>query len=464
MQPPPNAVSRLALRIALALGIVLFFAGGAYSGYLAYATARALVTSAPLPDPFDPLQAVRASPADQEVPTAAVVDFDERVNILLLGTDYREREGPYSRTDTMILISVDPQSRSAGMMSVPRDLWVFIPHPEPGVENRINTAHFYGEAFDYPGGSGPGLATRTVAQNLGVTVHYYVRINFDGFRRIVDTLGGVDIFLQKEILDTEYPTADYGYTTIRIPAGQVHMDGEMALQYARTRSTMGGDFDRGERQLKLLIALREKALSINILPKLPRLIAQMPNVLETNMGVAEMLALARLASQIPSENVKRVTIGPNMVSDATMPDGARVLWPCRELVGSCTQTIGEAMNALLSPPEHIFLAQEKTPDELRAEENAAIHIENGTLTPGLAERTYQLLRDQGYNAVSFGNADRFDYRDTRVFDYDSNIFTVDGLKQLLRLSERQVVRGQGGPAGVDVRIVLGGDFSLPDVP
>lgn len=464
MQLRSPSASRLPFRLALALGLVLFFAGGAYSGYLFYATARAIITQAPMPDPFDPLGVVRAGPfGNQEVPTPAdAVDFSERVNILLLGVDQREGEqGPW-RTDTMILASIDPQTKSAGILSIPRDLWVYIPYPEPGQENRINTAHFYGDAFDYPGGGGAGLAMRTVAHNFGVTVHHYVRLDFDGFRRIVDTLGGVDIFVEDEITDYRYPTTDFGYTTIHIPAGQVHMDGEMALQYARTRATMGADFDRGKRQLKLLVALRERALSINILPRLPTLITQMPGVVDTNLGVGQMLALARIGSQIPSENVKRVPIDTTMTTDATMSDGARVLWPCRDLVGSCTSTIGQAVSALLSPPEHILLAGEKTPEELRAEENATVLLENGTLTPGLAEQTYLFLQERGYNVVQYGNADRFDYRETLLFAYGPTPFTVDGLEELFGLQPGQIISGQGGPAEIDIRIVLGTDFSLPD--
>lgn len=453
--------SRLPFRLALALGLLIFFAGGAYSGYLFYATARAIVTQAPLPDPLLG-GIVSVGPfGNQEAPTPAeAIDFSERVNILVLGVDERDGEqGPW-RTDTIILASIDPQTKSAGLLSIPRDLWVYIPHPEPGQENRINTAHFYGDAFDYPNG-GPGLAMRTVAQNFGLSVHYYVRLNFDGFRRIVDTLGGVDIFVEEEIWDYRYPTADFGYMTVHIPAGQVRMDGQMALQYARTRATIGADFDRGQRQLKLLVALREKALSINILPKLPKLITQMPGVVDTNLGVGQMLALARLGAGVPSENIKRVAIDPTMTTQAVMADGAKVLWPCRQLVGTCTSTIGEAVSALLSPPEHILLSGEKTPEELRAEENASLVVENGTLTPGLGERTYELLGEQGYNVVQYGNADRFDYQETLVFDYTSNPFTLDGLEELFGLQPGQIISGQGGPAGVDVRIILGADFSLP---
>ena len=111
----------------------------------------------------------------------------ERVNILLLGVDEREvEEGPW-RTDTLILLTIDPATRTAGMLSIPRDLWV--PIPGYDLEGKINTAHFVGDAQGYPGG-GPALAMATLQYNFGIPVQHYVRLNFSGFERLIDLIGG----------------------------------------------------------------------------------------------------------------------------------------------------------------------------------------------------------------------------------------------------------------------------------
>jgi LCP family protein required for cell wall assembly len=162
----------------------------------------------------------------------------ERVNILVLGVDQRPGErGPW-RTDTMIVVSVDPVSKSAGMLSLPRDLWVEIPGYG---QDRINTAYVVGDLNKFPGG-GPALAKKTVQYNLGEPIHYYVRVNFLAFQKLIDLIGGVDIYVEQEINDPTYPDMNYGYDPLHIPAGWQHLDGALALKYARTRHA-SSDFE-----------------------------------------------------------------------------------------------------------------------------------------------------------------------------------------------------------------------------
>ncbi len=157
------------------------------------------------------IQSLTGSPGEP-IPTW---EGKERVNILVMGIDARPgEEGPW-RTDTMMVLTVDPLTLSAGMLSIPRDLWV----PIPGYgEGRINTANYLGDAYDYPGG-GPALAARTVQYNLGVPIHHYVRVDFSAFVHLVDLIGGIDIYVPEEINDPWYPGPNYDYDPLVYPGG-----------------------------------------------------------------------------------------------------------------------------------------------------------------------------------------------------------------------------------------------------
>jgi LCP family protein required for cell wall assembly len=170
----------------------MFVCGGIGAGYYFFDTIREYTAKANLPNISGIIADLPSAP--QAIATIAPppnVAEGERINVLLLGIDRRvDEEGPW-RTDTMIVATLDPKSKTAGMLTIPRDLYVPIPAPGAG-ENRINTANFYGDSSKYPGG-GPALAKRTVEYNFAIPIHYYVVIDFDGFRKIIDALGGIDI-------------------------------------------------------------------------------------------------------------------------------------------------------------------------------------------------------------------------------------------------------------------------------
>jgi polyisoprenyl-teichoic acid--peptidoglycan teichoic acid transferase len=199
---------------------------------------------------------------DQLGPQPRPWDGASRVTVLVLGLDYRdweEGDGP-ARTDTMILLTVDPVAKTAGMLNIPRDLWVNI--PGFGYE-RINTAYRQGAVYNYPGG-GPGLAIATVEQFLGVPIHFYAQIDFYAFEQFIDELGGIEIDVPEEIrVDPLGP----GNTVILQPGKQT-LDGPVSLAYARARYTEGGDFDRGQRQQQVILAMRNRIMNFNMLPTL----------------------------------------------------------------------------------------------------------------------------------------------------------------------------------------------------
>lgn len=249
-----------------------------------------------------------------------------RVTILLLGIDARDKlsEGA-SRTDVLTLVTIDPISKTAALLSIPRDLYV----PLPGLneQNRINTAYFWGEANQLPGG-GPGYAEETIAYNFGVSVQRYAVIDFEGFKGVIDAIGGVDLDVPSEIIDYEYPTPDYRTEVLQIPAGHIHMDGDLALKYVRTRHG-DSDFGRLQRQQQVMLAIRDKALSIGSLNKVPEALNAMGDSLQTDLTLPEILSLAKKWSHIPRENIHTYRIDETMVQPYLTPQGGQVLLPDR---------------------------------------------------------------------------------------------------------------------------------------
>ncbi len=251
-----------------------------------------------------------------------------RVTILLMGTDTRDKltEGA-SRSDVMMLVTIDPISKTAAMLSIPRDLYI----PLPGYDQqRINTAYFWGDYNHLPGG-GPQLAIDTIKYNFGIPVDRYGVIDFNGFKDVIDAVGGIDVDVPHEIIDYEYPTEDYGIETLKIPAGHIHMDGALALKYVRTRH-QDSDFGRLQRQQQVLLAVRDKALSIGQIGKVPEVLNVVGDALRTDLTLPEILSLAKKWVEIPRENIHAYRIDESMVTPWVTPQGGQVLLPDREKI------------------------------------------------------------------------------------------------------------------------------------
>lgn len=445
----------LVVQFVLSILFGLFVAGGLYSAYMFYLTVWEVVTNTQLPT-----MPVLYLPVPGQKPIPLLIREEtvdwkkkERVNLLMLGVDRRPGEhGPW-RTDTMLLATVDPMTDSAGMISIPRDLWVPIPGYE---ENRINMAHYLGDARKYPGG-GPALAKKTVQYNFGVPVNYYVRVDFEGFRRIIDTIGGIDIEVEKEIIDDRFPNEQYGYDPLYIEAGLQHMDGDLALKYARTRHG-SSDFDRAKRQQQVLLAVRDKALQLNLLPKLPELMILLADTVETDLQPNEILNLAQISWNIDRDNVNSAVIDQNMTLQHITPTGAAVLLPRRDRIRPLIDDM------FTSKPVEVpvkVTVQIIEPDRLAADE-ATIAIMNGTQHPGLAKEVADYLRNEGYNIVEMGQADRDDYSKTIIVDYTGKTYTLEQLSEAMNVPMEEIRPGSNLQSEVDIRIILGDDFQFPD--
>lgn len=262
-------------------------------------------------------------------PTPAGWDGNERVNILLMGIDRRPGEAFVSRTDSMMIISIDPANEKASVLSLPRDLYVEIPGYG---QDRINTALVYGARNgDYL--SGAALSMQTVAYNLDIPIDHFVLVDFGAFTRAIDILGGIDVQVPYTINDPEYPDMNYGYDPLFIPAGLQHFDGAMALKYARTRHA-DSDFNRATRQQQVLMAARQKALSLGVaelLLRAPSLYRELEQGIRTDLSPDQLLRLAKTASDIPSENIASGVLDQNYVTSYRTPAGASVLLLQRDI-------------------------------------------------------------------------------------------------------------------------------------
>jgi LCP family protein required for cell wall assembly len=228
---------------------------------------------------------------------------NERFTVLLMGMDKRPGEfGAAFRTDTMILISLDPKTNQVGMLSIPRDLFVDV--PGYGLQS-INTAYGTGE-LEGPGG-GPLLAMRTVQYNFGIAVNEYIVVDFNTFIRVIDLIGGIHVEVLYDIYDPEYPDMNYGYDPFYITEGWHEMDGATALKYARSRHG-SDDIDRGRRQQQVLYAIRDKVTAANMIPKLAAesftLWAELKDGIQTGLSLDQILELAWWVNGIPSSSYK----------------------------------------------------------------------------------------------------------------------------------------------------------------
>lgn len=396
-------------------------------------------SEAPLPPP-------PAAPASQLPPPW---DGASRINVLFIGLDYRDWEAGQGapRSDTMILFTIDPISKTAGMLSIPRDLWVNI----PGFGySRINTAYSSGEANALPGG-GPGLAMRTVENFLGVPVHYYAQVDFYTFIELIDMIGGIDVYVEQNlILDPIGPGMDKLKVTC---CGMRHLNGEKALAYARTRKTQGGDVDRAKRQQQVIFAIRDKVFSPEYFPTLiaqaPDLYAKVSAGIRTNMSLDDAIKLAVLLNGIPRENIKTGVIDYTMVTlDNVILGGenASIFKPIPDKIRVLRDEIFTTSGPL-SP-----MAQ-GDPLELAKQESARISVLDGTFS-GLDTRTGNYLLAQGLMVTGIGGADR-GYNTTVVVMYTDKLYTM---RYLLNLFGAQLLIKSDPSSPVDIEVRLGYDW------
>lgn len=377
----------------------------------------------------------------------------ERVTILMLGVDRRcDEEGP-THSDSLMLVTIDPLGLSASLLSLPRDLWVEI----PGFElDRINQAYYLGQIYEYPGG-GPALAMETVEAFLGINIDYYVAVDFQAFVEVVDLIGGIEINVPETIDDLKYPDQCYGYDPFHIEAGVHQLDGAIALKYARTRATFGGDVDRAARQQMVVLAVRDQIMQLNMLPQLitraPELWQSLQENVRTNLTPEEAIQLALLMPNIPRDSFHTYVLDYTYLYNETTPDGRQVLVPVRE-------EIRKLRDQIFVPPVIPTPVIENLP-ALAATEGARVAVYNGTAVFGLAAATQSYLQGFQINVPEIGNADASTYRTTQLIDYGSHPHTTRYLTQLMNIPPLNVSIGTNPTGEYDVLVIIGDDWRVP---
>lgn len=406
-------------------------------------TPMALVspTATPGLNQLFPTQAAPPAQANAVNPTALPPLTDnETINFLLIGSD--KRPGSSYRTDTLVIAVVWPKEGQVSLISIPRDLWIYI--PTVGMQ-RINTAYQSGEIGDYLGG-GPGLLKDTIAYNLGIRIDHTAMVEFDGFRRIVDTLGGIELpvscaYTDWRLIDPSYdPNNEDNWWLYTVGPGQVHMDGDLALWYARSRSK-SNDFDRGRRQQEVLRTIFQKALQTDTFGKIPQLYNDFSSTVITDLSLPDMLLMAPYAVNFTNANIRGYFINPPLVSPWTTPGGASVLLPNEEAL---KQMLVEATT---------LSAYSIT------RETITVEVQNGASFETLESLAASRLNYAGYQTI-IGTADRRDYSNSVLVDFTpgQDPTQQQTIINSLGLYSANIISLPDANSAVQYRVILGADY------
>ena len=410
------------------------------------ATATSRPTATPTPFYFPPTATLNplisptatisgALPIPTPVPTVEVPP--DEINIVVLGSDRRPDWEDW-HTDVVQIVSIQPAVPAVTVLSIPRDLYVYI----PGFwMSRINFADMYGETYGYEGG-GFGLLQQTMLYNLGIPIHHYVRTDFDGLIGIVDTLGGIDIPVHCRLQDYwPYPDENGEYPIKVLEPGVHHMDGETALWYARSRKTTS-TFDRERRQQQVLQAIWRKARSLDLLPQVPQLWGQFQGMVATDMEFNEVASLAAIAFRLDERNVRFRNIGYRQGTPWTTPYGGSVFLPNWEAIAP---VVSEALGPV--PQGRLWRTLQ------------TVEVWNGTTHADWDQLAADRLVREGFGVV-IGQADRRDYQRTRLVNFTT---TTKGsaapyLQQMFAIAPDEVISNPDPNAGAAYRLIIGADY------
>lgn len=364
----------------------------------------------------------------------------ETVNFLLIGSD--RRPGGSFRTDTMVIVILRPNDGQVSLISIPRDLWVYIPEWE---NQRINTAYQHGISVGYPGG-GPGLLKETILYNLGIRIDHTAMVEFDGFRQIVDTLGGVDVpvscpYTDWKLIDPSFdPENEDNWFLYTTGPGLIHMDGDLALWYARSRQK-SSDFDRGRRQQEVLRALFTQALHADTLKRIPELYNDLKDTVDTDLNLVDLLQLSLYAPKMTNADIRSYYIRPPYVSSWITDAGAYVLLPNEEAL---QQMLTEALSASTKTVERQAIT---------------VDVMNGTSVTGYDSLAATRLNYAGYE-TNIIPSDRQDYAYSVLIDktavQDPNFSSA--ILDVMGLSPSSLISAPDPKSKSNYLLILGNDY------
>lgn len=408
---------------------------------------------------------------------------EDRINVLLLGMGGAGHEGA-TLTDTLVVASIRPSDGKIALLSLPRDLQVLL--PKYGYR-RINSVNAFAE-LDEPGG-GAKKTAETISEILKETIHYYLRVDFTAFTEIINTVGGIEVEIERAFYDPFYPDDDFGYAPVAFEAGVQRMDGERTLKFVRSRhgtSGEGNDFARAKRQQKVLLALKERLLSFDVLLRPKRLNAifdSLENHLQTNIAFWEGMRFANLIRDISINLITTQVLdsSPQGLLRERNYNGAFVLEPkdqtwgeVRALVaGLLDESIvkltpspsplprGEGQLAIPLPAgEDVRRTGEGTPISVLP--TPLVELQNGTFVNGLAARTAEKLEPLGFDVISLGNAPVRDVAVSVIYKLSGELYP----EKFAQLKEElQAIDGEGEPRNIlrkghlDFLVILGANIT-----
>ena len=334
-----------------------------------------------------------------------------RVNILIVGCDEIENQG---RADTIVFLSISPKTKDVLILSIPRDTRVEI--PERGMD-KINHAYAFG---------GEKLISKTVSSFLDVPIHFYAVADFNGFVYIIDELGGVEIDVEKEM----YYIDKAGGVEINLHPGKQMLDGKKALQYIRFRYDKLGDLGRIERQQKLALAVIKKMINFDSITKIPQISEGMKGYIETNIEAQDTVALANLFRGVNQEKFRVETVQ----SKPVYIEGISYLEPNVEEVQQRVKSLIYAKNSGMK-----------------------VEVLNGNAMAGIAHTIAKALELQGFEIVNIGNADTFNYEQTKIIVYSKEVNLDNQFKELFK--DFEIVKEYQEQANLDLVIILGRDMA-----
>jgi polyisoprenyl-teichoic acid--peptidoglycan teichoic acid transferase len=399
-----------------------------------------------------------AAALQQDVdPSRLKGEGDGRVNILVLGRGGEGHEGA-DLTDTIILASIDPIAKEAALVSIPRDLYV--PVPNKG-SMKINSVFYTGktsylskapkrspDSKKQAEDAGFNLLEKTVEQTFGIPVHYHMMVDFEGFKKAIDTVGGVDINVQTPV--QERMRIDGRPYLLDVKTGRQHFDGFRALAYARSRQTsVRGDFDRAERQRLIILALKEKVLSLNTFSnpaKVSQLLDNFGSHVQTNFSVNDMMRLYEISKGMGNTAIKSIGLAdpPNNYIKTANVGGSSVVVPTAG-VGNYKEIQAYIRNTLK--------------DSFLRNENASVVVLNGTQVSGLASKKGDELKSYGYNVIKVDNAPTKNYTKTVIVDrVNSKKYTKNYLEKRFGATSTGTMPDQSiNPENADFVIIIGSD-------
>lgn len=334
-----------------------------------------------------------------------------RVNILIVGCDEIENHG---RADTIVFLSISPKTKDVLILSIPRDTRVEI--PERGMD-KINHAYAFG---------GERLISKTVSSFLDVPIHFYAVADFNGFVYIIDELGGVEIDVEKEM----HYVDKAGGVEINLYPGKQILDGEKSLQYIRFRHDKLGDLGRIKRQQKLALAVIKKMMNFDFITKIPQISEGMKGYIETNIKAQDAIALANLFRGVNQEKFMIETVQ----SKPVYIEGVSYLEPNVEEVRQRVKSLIYGKNS-----------------GIKAE------VLNGSGMSGIAHKIAKDLELQGFEIVNVGNADNFNYEQTKIIVYSKEVNLDNQFKELFK--DFEIVKEYQDQTNLDLVIILGKDMA-----